>query len=183
MSARILAAAPDLFGNLIAPPLLVRLDRQIDHEKPCCNNVAVVGPGKAQHTAALRCETCGAHRGWLRREALDFLTDLSQRFGAPAEPITLRDSSIGGHTMTEKKFDDTNRGVLFKNEKKENERHADYRGEINVAGKPFWLDAWIKTSSKTGKKFMSLSVKPKEQRTAAAKPKSAFADMDDGAGF
>ena len=76
--------------------------------------------------------------------------------------------------MTEKKFDDTNHGVLFKNEKKENERHADYRGEINVAGAAFWVNGWLKTSKKTGTKFLSLSLKPKD--AAAAKPKSAFDD-------
>jgi hypothetical protein len=78
--------------------------------------------------------------------------------------------------MTEKKYDDTNRGVLFKNEEKENERHADYRGSINVDGTEFWLNAWIKTSSKTGKKFMALSVKPKDapKETAGAAPFDRF---------
>ncbi len=59
-------------------------------------------------------------------------------------------------------YDNTNRGVLFKNEDKYEETHADYRGNINIDGKEFWLDAWIRTS-KAGKKFMSLSVKPKKQ--------------------
>jgi len=57
-------------------------------------------------------------------------------------------------------YDNTNRGVLFKNDKKEEEKHPDYRGNINIGGKEFWLDAWIK-KSKAGVKFMSLSVKPK----------------------
>jgi uncharacterized protein (DUF736 family) len=62
-----------------------------------------------------------------------------------------------------REFDNTNRGALFKNEEKQSDRHADYRGSINVDGKEFWLDAWLKTS-KAGKKFMSLSVKPKMAR-------------------
>ena len=53
-----------------------------------------------------------------------------------------------------------NSGSLFKNDKKEKENHPDYRGSINVAGTDYWLDAWIK-ESKAGKKYMSLSVKPK----------------------
>jgi hypothetical protein len=153
-------ATPDLFGNPVMPLLLVRLDRQIDRDRPCCSNVAVVGPGKAQHAAELRCAGCHAHRGWLRREALDFLAGLSQRFGAPTEPIILRDQQIGDHIMADKKFDDTNHGALFKNTEKENPKHADYRGEINVNGEQFWLNAWLKTSKK-GTKFLSLSVKPK----------------------
>ena len=31
-------------------------------------------------------------------------------------------------------YDDTNRGALFKNERKEQETHADYNGTINVGG-------------------------------------------------
>jgi len=58
-------------------------------------------------------------------------------------------------------YDDTNRGALFKNERKEKETHADYNGTINVGGQEFWLNAWLK-ESKAGKKFFSLSVKAKE---------------------
>lgn len=62
-------------------------------------------------------------------------------------------------------YDNTNRGVLFKNDRKESDKHADYRGSINVAGVDYWLDAWIREGQKG--KFMSLSVKPKN---APAKP-------------
>jgi hypothetical protein len=64
-----------------------------------------------------------------------------------------------------KQFDDTNRGALFKNERKTEDQHADYNGSINVAGHDYWLNAWIKTS-KAGKKFMSLSVKQKDSQPA-----------------
>jgi hypothetical protein len=75
-----------------------------------------------------------------------------------------------------KQFDNTNRGVLFKNEDKQSAKHADYRGSINVDGKEFWLDAWIndiRNGPKAGGKFMSLSIKPKmaqEHRGAPANP-------------
>lgn len=58
-------------------------------------------------------------------------------------------------------YDNTNRGSLFKNDKKEQDSHADYNGSINIEGKEFWLNAWVKESKKDGKKFFSLSVKPK----------------------
>lgn len=58
-------------------------------------------------------------------------------------------------------YDNTDRGVLFKNDRKESDNHPDYRGSINVGGVEFWLSAWIKQGDKG--KFMSLSVKPKEQ--------------------
>lgn len=67
-------------------------------------------------------------------------------------------------------YDNTNRGVLFKNERKEKDTHANYRGNINVGGTEFWLDAWIKTGTKG--KFMSLSIKPKDN-DAAPKPAQA----------
>jgi uncharacterized protein (DUF736 family) len=88
-------------------------------------------------------------------------------------------------------YDNTDRGVLFKNDDKQGDSHPDYKGNINVNGTEFWLSAWIKTSDKTGKKFMSLSVKAKEQAQAqrpaakpAAKPApSGFDDMDDDIPF
>jgi uncharacterized protein (DUF736 family) len=58
-------------------------------------------------------------------------------------------------------YDNTNSGALFRNEKKASEKHPDYRGDINVDGKDFWVSAWVKTSKK-GTKFMSLSVTEKE---------------------
>lgn len=59
-------------------------------------------------------------------------------------------------------YDDTNRGALFKNEQKESDKHPDYKGKVNVDGVDFWLSAWIKTAE-SGRKYMSLSVQPKEQ--------------------
>ena len=71
----------------------------------------------------------------------------------------------------EKKFDSTNRGALFSNAGKTDDKHADYRGEINVNGTEFWVNGWLKTS-KRGTRFISLSIKPKQQ-AAAAKSKSS----------
>lgn len=66
-------------------------------------------------------------------------------------------------------YSNENRGVLFKNDDKQSDRSADYRGNINVGGQEFWLSAWIKTSKK-GSKFMSLSVQPKLQSDRASPP-------------
>lgn len=61
-----------------------------------------------------------------------------------------------------KEYDNTDRGVLFKNDRKEQDNHPDYKGSINVGGVEFWLSAWIKEGNKG--KFMSLSIKPKDQQ-------------------
>jgi len=75
-------------------------------------------------------------------------------------------------------YDNTNRGALFsERDKKTKDEDRDYAGTINVDGTEYWLSAWIKTSKK-GTKFLSLSVKPKEERTnsVGGSPKR---DMDD----
>lgn len=64
--------------------------------------------------------------------------------------------------MSDKQYDETNRGVLFKNQDKQKDTHADYRGRVNVNGKEFWLDAWLKQPHNGGPKFLSISVKAKD---------------------
>ena len=60
-----------------------------------------------------------------------------------------------------------NSGVLFKNDKKENDRAPDYKGNIMVDGQEYWLSAWIK-EGKTGK-FMGLAVSPRDAQPPAGK--------------
>jgi len=79
-------------------------------------------------------------------------------------------------------YDNTNSGALFKNDKKETDKHPDYRGQINVGGIDYWLSAWLKTS-KNGQKYMSLAVKLKEQRDAEAPKAAPQPDFDDGIPF
>lgn len=74
-------------------------------------------------------------------------------------------------------YDDTDRGALFKNDKKESDSHPDYKGSLNVGGTDYWLSAWLKTS-KSGAKYMSLSVKAKEGGKAAPAQKKASVDPD-----
>ena len=79
-------------------------------------------------------------------------------------------------------YDNSNRGAIFKNDDKQQDNHPDYKGSLNVNGVDLWVSGWLKTSEKTGKKFMSLSVKPKDAAPVkqASKPKSSgFDDMDD----
>ena len=77
-------------------------------------------------------------------------------------------------------YDNTNSGALFKNDRKESEKHPDYKGSINVGGTDYWLSAWIKTG-KSGK-FMSLAVTPKDEKPTK-KYSGSIADMDDDIPF
>ena len=62
-------------------------------------------------------------------------------------------------------YDNTNRGAIFKNDKKTTDNHPDYTGKLDVDVAEYWVSAWIKTG-KSGK-FMSLSVKPRDERKPA----------------
>lgn len=73
-------------------------------------------------------------------------------------------------------YDNTNKGVLFKNKKKETDKHPDYNGSININGQDFWLSAWI-NESKQKEKYMSLSVKPKDEQTRQ-QPTDDFVEDD-----
>ena len=67
-----------------------------------------------------------------------------------------------------------NSGVLFSNDKREKESHPNYKGNIMVDGKSYWISGWIK-EGKNGK-FMGLAVSPKEEQAAqpATTPISPF---------
>ncbi len=71
-------------------------------------------------------------------------------------------------------YDNTNSGLLAKNDKQGNESRPDYRGSINVDGREYWLSAWIKQGrdgTKLAKqKYMSLSVQPKDAPAASPAP-------------
>jgi hypothetical protein len=69
-----------------------------------------------------------------------------------------------------------NTGVLFKNDKKLNDNHPDYKGSITVGGVEYWISSWIK-QGKNGK-FMGLAVTPKES-TAPTKSSNKTHSMDD----
>ena len=72
-------------------------------------------------------------------------------------------------------YDNTNRGVLFKNDQGGNPKRPQYRGSLNVGGADYNISAWIKESRKDGSKFMSLSVEPKKE----SKPKAPVQDFVD----
>ncbi len=54
-------------------------------------------------------------------------------------------------------YDNTNRGILFREQEKKSEKSPDFTGKINVNGKDYRLAGWMKVG-KTGTKFTSLAV-------------------------
>lgn len=59
-------------------------------------------------------------------------------------------------------YDNTNRGTLGRNKRKEKESHPEYAGQINIDGKDYWLSGWVKEGNDG--KFFSLSVRPKDAK-------------------
>ena len=73
-------------------------------------------------------------------------------------------------------YDNTNRGIVSKNERKEKDTHPDIKGSINVEGVEFWLDGWMKEKNDGSGKFYSLSVKRKDAAQAPAPAKKPSQD-------
>jgi hypothetical protein len=57
-------------------------------------------------------------------------------------------------------FDKTNTWTLNRNDRRRNDKDSEFSGSINIDGKEYWLNAWVK-EGKRGK-FFSGSVKPKD---------------------
>ena len=65
-------------------------------------------------------------------------------------------------------FDNTNRGQFWKNDKKETDRHPDWKGSINVEGVEYWLSAWNRKPDANPKApSVSISIQRKEQQPDA----------------
>lgn len=63
-----------------------------------------------------------------------------------------------------------NSGVLFKNEKKTEDKHPLYKGQAMIDGQEYWISAWLK-DGKNGK-FMSLAFELKKEQNGNIKASS-----------
>lgn len=70
-----------------------------------------------------------------------------------------------------------NSGALFKNDKKTEEKHPDYKGSAMVDGVEYWLSAWVK-DGKNGK-FMSLAFELKKEKEVERKSSTKEEAPDD----
>jgi hypothetical protein len=79
-------------------------------------------------------------------------------------------------------YDNNLTGVLFKNDKGDNEKRPDYKGSAEIEGVQYWVSAWIKEGAKG--KFMSMKYERKEQQAQAAPAQQqTAASYDKGAPF
>ena len=61
-------------------------------------------------------------------------------------------------------YDNTNRWILKRNERRAKDTSPEFVGTINIDGKEYWLSGWVKERQLGGKMF-SGTVKPKEPIT------------------
>lgn len=75
-------------------------------------------------------------------------------------------------------YDNTNSGILSRNDKGDNEKRPDMRGQINIEGKEYWLSGWTREGNKG--RFLSLKAEPKDKNKPNQQaPTSGVADLDD----
>lgn len=73
-------------------------------------------------------------------------------------------------------------GSLFVNDRKQTSQHPDFSGSLTLNGTEWWISAWNKQSKDGTRKYLSLSVRPKQQKSppaTTAAPKEESNDFDD----
>ena len=80
-----------------------------------------------------------------------------------------------------------NSGALFRNDKRETEKHPEYTGKITIEGVEYYLSAWV-NEMRNGQKYFAIKATPKTATTptttAPAQPQtSTIADPVDDLPF
>jgi|TARA_E500000318_G_scaffold23216_1_gene23608 uncharacterized protein (DUF736 family) len=68
--------------------------------------------------------------------------------------------------MPKPEYDNTNRGAIFKNDKKDSEKHPDMTGPLNVDGVDYYIAGWFNESESKGK-YMSVKLTKKDDPSVA----------------
>ena len=62
-------------------------------------------------------------------------------------------------------YDNTNGGSIWKNDDKQEDKHPDFKGSLNVNGQEFWVSAWKRREGANPKSpALSFSIKPKDEK-------------------
>lgn len=74
-------------------------------------------------------------------------------------------------------YDNTNRGSIWKNEKKDKDTHPDFTGSLNVGGVEYWVSAWKRKEGAAAKApALSFSIKPKDEQPTSQRAPSRRED-------
>lgn len=84
-------------------------------------------------------------------------------------------------------YDNTNRGSIWKNDRKEKDTHPDFKGSANVNGVEYWVSAWKRKADANPKSpALSFSFQVKDggdDRPYSTPPKDLGDDFDDSIPF
>ena len=77
-------------------------------------------------------------------------------------------------------YDNTNSGMMMRNDRRQSDSHPEFTGSINVAGVDYWISAWVNTgkagSKIDGRKYFSIKLSPKDAPKVA--PKAQYMTFD-----
>jgi len=77
---------------------------------------------------------------------------------------------------------DTNRGAIWKNERKDSPNHPDFRGSLNVNGQEFWVSAWKRDPNGNPKApALKFSIQPKDSPQHSQAAQSSYGGKGSGA--
>lgn len=77
-------------------------------------------------------------------------------------------------------FDNRNRGSIWRNEKKDSDKHPDFTGSLNVDGTDYWVSAWKRKEGASDRApALSFSVNKKDGKAHPARPAQKPTSRDD----
>lgn len=81
-------------------------------------------------------------------------------------------------------YDRTNRGAIWKNDKKEKDTHPDFKGDLNVNGVEYWVSAWKRKPDANPKApALSFSITPKQEQSVHQQISNAEDPFEDSVPF
>ncbi len=121
---------------------------------------------------------------WISRYGIKPAQNKGYRSLSTPVPVNILLDAIKDLTVLKTKdnnmeYDNTNRGSIWKNDRKETDNHPDFKGSLNVDGKEFWVSAWRrKPDANPNAPALSFSVQPKEQQQQVQQSAPAQAEQD-----
>lgn len=68
-------------------------------------------------------------------------------------------------------YDNTNRGQIWKNDRKEADTQPDFKGDINIEGVEYWISAWKRSPDASPKApALKITVTKKEAKPEQSPP-------------
>ena len=81
-------------------------------------------------------------------------------------------------------YDNTNRGSIWPNDRKESDRHPDFTGSLDVEGKQYWVSAWKRKPDANPKApSLSFSIQAKDDVATKAPAAPAKDPLEDDIPF